>query len=208
MLTGIVIGAVLMASSSVFADQIKSLVGKTVAGEYTVSVDGKTLSEKAIVVDSKAHVPLRAVSDSLGATIKVDGKTVSIVTDTLQNTEPQSSASAKSYNPYVGMSKEELENSKKSLIDTVITPANKHKTLLEERLSNSEAAKARGEDAVKSAQDNNLSEAEKRDAETLRKLSTTSYERTKKELESLISDIEKYDKQLNQVEEALKALGN
>jgi uncharacterized protein YlzI (FlbEa/FlbD family) len=85
LLSGILIGAVVATAGNAFADQVKSLIGEKVAGEYTVKVNGSSLTENAIVVDGKAHVPLRAVSDSLGAGIKVDGKTIQI--DTQSKTE-------------------------------------------------------------------------------------------------------------------------
>lgn len=85
LLSGVLIGAVVATAGSAFADQIKSMVGQTVAGEYAVKVNGNSLSENAIVVDGKAHVPLRAVSDSLGAGVKVDGKTIQISTETTQS---------------------------------------------------------------------------------------------------------------------------
>lgn len=80
LLSGILIGAVVATAGNAFADQVKSLIGEKVAGEYNVKVNGSSLTENAIVVDGKAHVPLRAVSDSLGAGIKVDGKTIQIDT--------------------------------------------------------------------------------------------------------------------------------
>lgn len=46
-------------------------------------MNGTSLSESAIVVDGKAHVPLRAVTDSLGASLKVEGKTVEITAEIL-----------------------------------------------------------------------------------------------------------------------------
>ncbi|MDH2330494.1 2,' 3'-cyclic nucleotide 2'-phosphodiesterase [Paenibacillus polymyxa] len=90
LLSGVLIGAVVATAGSAFADEIKSLVGEKVVGEYTVKVNGNSLAENAIVVDGKAHVPLRAVSDSLGAGIKVDGKTIQI------NTESASASSSTS----------------------------------------------------------------------------------------------------------------
>ncbi|MBY7736271.1 stalk domain-containing protein [Paenibacillus polymyxa] len=86
LLSGMLIGAVVATAGSAFADQIKSLVGHTVAGEYSVKVNDSSLTENAIVVDGKAHVPLRAVSDSLGAGVKVDGKTIQILTDKSSDT--------------------------------------------------------------------------------------------------------------------------
>ncbi|MGV6934118.1 stalk domain-containing protein [Paenibacillus sp. CMM36] len=86
LLSAFIIGAIVATAGSAFADQIKSMVGQTVAGEYTVKVNGSALAENAIVVDGKAHVPLRAVSDSLGAGVKVDGKTIQI--DTQASVKP------------------------------------------------------------------------------------------------------------------------
>ncbi|MCP3810074.1 2,' 3'-cyclic nucleotide 2'-phosphodiesterase [Paenibacillus sp. Lou8.1] len=93
LLSGIVIGAVVATTGSVFADQIKSMVGQTVAGEYSVKVNGNSLTENAIVVDGKAHVPLRAVSDSLGANLKVEGKTINIDTQSESSPEVKKTAS-------------------------------------------------------------------------------------------------------------------
>ncbi|MFC7560543.1 stalk domain-containing protein [Paenibacillus farraposensis] len=90
LLSGVLIGAVVATASSAFADQIKSLVGEKVAGEYSVKVNGNSLSENAIVVDGKAHVPLRAVTDSLGANLKLDGKTIQISTDSSTDTKTTS----------------------------------------------------------------------------------------------------------------------
>ncbi|MMZ57994.1 hypothetical protein D1872_199490 [compost metagenome] len=100
LLSGILIGAVVATTGNAFADQVKSLIGEKVAGEYTVKVNGSSLTENAIVVDGKAHVPLRAVSDSLGAGIKVDGKTIQIDTQ----------ASAKSLVETKNTSQQESEN--------------------------------------------------------------------------------------------------
>lgn len=69
---GIVIGIVFSTSAGAFADQVKSLVGKKVTGEYTIVVDGKKLSDKGAVIDSKANVPARALSEALGANVKVE----------------------------------------------------------------------------------------------------------------------------------------
>jgi hypothetical protein len=95
LLSAFIIGAIVATAGSAFADQIKSLVGQTVAGEYTVKVNGSSLAENAIVVDGKAHVPLRAVSDSLGAGIKVDGKTIEITSGNITETPTTTKSSDK-----------------------------------------------------------------------------------------------------------------
>ncbi|WP_226003165.1 copper amine oxidase N-terminal domain-containing protein [Paenibacillus sp. BJ-4] len=87
LLSGVLNGVIVATAGSAFADQIKSMIGQTVAGEYTVKVNGSSLSENAIVIDGKAHVPLRAVTDSLGVNLKVDGKTIQI--DSSNNSSSQ-----------------------------------------------------------------------------------------------------------------------
>lgn len=55
---GFLLGVVFMTAGAAFADQLKSLIGKKVTGEYTVIVNGSKLSDKGAVIDSKANVPL------------------------------------------------------------------------------------------------------------------------------------------------------
>lgn len=71
---GLLAGSILSTTAGAVTAQVKSMVGTKVAAEYTVTVNGKELSDKAAIVDNKAMVPLRAVSDSLGAGIKLDSK--------------------------------------------------------------------------------------------------------------------------------------
>ncbi|WP_342418405.1 stalk domain-containing protein [Paenibacillus sp. FSL H8-0168] len=74
MFIGALLGVLLANSGGAAADQVKLLVGKTIAGEYNVRVNGTTLSENAIAVDGTAYVPLRSISESLGANLAVKGK--------------------------------------------------------------------------------------------------------------------------------------
>lgn len=116
LLSGVVIGAVFATTGSAFADQIKSMVGKEVAGEYKVNVNGAALSENAIVVEGKAHVPLRAVSDSLGANIAVNGKTIQITTNSIDKMEPASVTEGKvTSGKFSNWPKSELEERKAKL---------------------------------------------------------------------------------------------
>ncbi|MEK4456825.1 2,' 3'-cyclic nucleotide 2'-phosphodiesterase [Paenibacillus sp. FSL R10-2748] len=111
LLSGVLIGAVVATAGSAFADQLKSLVGQTVAGEYAVKVNGNSLSENAIVVDGKAHVPLRAVSDSLGVNLKVDGKTIQITNGSADTKSVNTASTGK----YEGWPKEKLNGRKAEL---------------------------------------------------------------------------------------------
>ncbi|WP_434750270.1 stalk domain-containing protein [Paenibacillus amylolyticus] len=77
---GILIGFVLSTSAGAFADSVKSIIGKKVSGEYTVIVNGQKLADKGAVIDGKANVPVRGISEALGADIKVEGKTITVTT--------------------------------------------------------------------------------------------------------------------------------
>lgn len=123
LLSGVVIGAVVATSSSAFAAQVKSLVGKKVTGEYTVVVDGKTLNDKGAIIDSKANVPVRALSEALGAEVGVSGKTITISSqdENTSTAEGQSSTNSPA-NKYSGMSKQSLESIKSNLEDNIIKP--------------------------------------------------------------------------------------
>lgn len=109
MFIGALLGVLLATSGGAAADQVKSLVGKTVAGVYNVRVNGTTLSENAIAVDGTAYVPLRSISESLGANLAVKWKTIEIATGTPSSNvvvKEQSQAIALKDNPYTNWSKE------------------------------------------------------------------------------------------------------
>ncbi|MEK4276471.1 MULTISPECIES: stalk domain-containing protein [unclassified Paenibacillus] len=117
---GILIGFVFSTTTGAFADQIKSLVGKKVTGEYTVIVDGKSLSDKGAIIDSKANVPVRALSQALGADVQVSGKTITI-TSTDSDTSG-SGTTVSSSNTYSGKSKEYLESMKSEYNNKILPP--------------------------------------------------------------------------------------
>ncbi|MNV26384.1 hypothetical protein D3C71_1175040 [compost metagenome] len=75
--SGVIIGAMLFAGTSVFADSIKSLVGTKVSGTYTVIKNGKKIGDAAVIGD-KAYVPVRAISDAAGIPLTVKGKTITM----------------------------------------------------------------------------------------------------------------------------------
>jgi hypothetical protein len=131
-------GAVIATAGSAFADQIKSLVGKTVVGEYTVKVNGDALTESAIVVDGKAHVPLRAVSDSLGADIAVNGKTVEISTEKAVDMPAQTGNNddqAKSSTGYALENNENLpDDGYTNFLETMISQAENQKVNIQKSI--------------------------------------------------------------------------
>lgn len=117
---GIIIGVVFSTSAGAFADQVKSLVGKKVTGEYTVIVDGKKLSDKGSVIDSRANVPARALSEALGADVKVSGKTITITSESEESVVTQEPSSVS--NVYTGKSKAYLESMQNEYKTKIIPP--------------------------------------------------------------------------------------
>ncbi|WP_167669715.1 2,' 3'-cyclic nucleotide 2'-phosphodiesterase [Paenibacillus polymyxa] len=126
LLIGLLIGVVFATTGNAFADQIKSMVGQTVAGEYSVKVNGNSLSENAIVVDGKAHVPLRAVTDSLGASLKVDGKTIQIESSENSSSKQTDNMAQSVSNKYQGWPISKLED-RKSELEKFVTDSEKDK---------------------------------------------------------------------------------
>ncbi|WP_339309784.1 copper amine oxidase [Paenibacillus sp. FSL k6-2145] len=117
---GIIIGIVFSTSAGAFADQVKSLVGKKVTGEYTIIVDGKKLSDKGALIDSKANVPARALSEALGADVSVSGK---IITITSENSIPVGTEETSPVsNTYSGKSKAYLESMQNEYKTKIIPP--------------------------------------------------------------------------------------
>ncbi|MFS0858340.1 stalk domain-containing protein [Paenibacillus taichungensis] len=120
---GIIIGVVFSTPAGSFADAVKSMVGKKVTGEYTVIVDGTKLSDKGAVIDSRANVPARALSEALGADVSVSGKTITITSQTDESTvESETATPVATSNKYTGYSKKSLEELKESKINNTIKP--------------------------------------------------------------------------------------
>ncbi|OPG98614.1 copper amine oxidase [Chryseobacterium mucoviscidosis] len=145
---GILIGVVLSTAGGAFADTVKSMVGKKVTGEYTVIVDGKKLSDKGAVIDSRANVPARALSDALGADVQVSGKTITITSEgegtSTVVTDSSSTTPTTSTNKYVGGSKSSLETLRDSVISNTIKPATEGRESLLKEIAALEETKASG----------------------------------------------------------------
>lgn len=75
-ISGIIVGGMLFAGASVFADG-DSLIGKKVQGLYSVEKNGNKVAD-AVVIDGTAYAPVRAVSDATGAGLSVEGKRIII----------------------------------------------------------------------------------------------------------------------------------
>ncbi|MET1173768.1 stalk domain-containing protein [Paenibacillus amylolyticus] len=145
---GILIGMVVSTAGGAFADTVKSVVGKKVTGEYTVIVDGKKLSDKGAVIDSRANVPARALSEALGADVKVSGKTITITSDTTGSDEGLSDTPTpvptSSTNKYLGGTKESLETLRISILNHTIEPATEGRENVLKEIADGKELQARG----------------------------------------------------------------
>lgn len=58
--------------STAYAEEIKSVVGKVIEGEFPVKVNGEILENKAIVVNGTSYLPVREFGEKLGFEVKFD----------------------------------------------------------------------------------------------------------------------------------------
>lgn len=122
LVSGIVIGAMVATAGNAFADQVKSLVGKKVTGEYEVVVNGTALQDKGAVIDGRTNVPVRGITQALGVDFKVEGKKIIVTTDGGDSTSAEPT-NPTTDNKYMGGSKENLEELKSSIENNRIKPA-------------------------------------------------------------------------------------
>lgn len=116
------------AGGDVYA-QVKSMIGQKVTGEYKLIVNGETLPDKGAIIDSKANVPVRALSEALGADVKVSDKTIIITSDELSADQPVSTEPTEPIsndpvepidNKYSSKTKNELLNEKVSIEEKLV----------------------------------------------------------------------------------------
>lgn len=119
------------------------------------------MSDKGAVIDSKANVPARALSESLGAEIKVEGKTIFVTSSVQDNTpvigEDGSSGEipVSSTNKYIGYTKSSLEELRNSKVNNVINPLKKAR---ETTISAIEELKSTGNETAAKISEQRLSE--------------------------------------------------
>lgn len=79
-ISGVIVGVLLFAGTTVFADSAMNLLGKKVQGTYEVTFNGKKISDAA-VIEGSTYLPVRSVSDAAGINIAVEGKKINLTTD-------------------------------------------------------------------------------------------------------------------------------
>lgn len=71
---GIIIGSVLSFTISAHADELASLVGKEIQGEFPVTLNGEQLSNQAAVVDGTSYLPVRAIGEALNLEVSFNAE--------------------------------------------------------------------------------------------------------------------------------------
>jgi len=57
---------------SAHAEEVTSLIGKTIQGAFPIQLEGKTLNNPAIVVDGTSYLPVRAFGEATGYEVSFD----------------------------------------------------------------------------------------------------------------------------------------
>ncbi|WP_059043921.1 hypothetical protein [Paenibacillus rubinfantis] len=78
-ISGLIVGLLLFAGTTVFADSAKSLLGKKVQGTFEVAFNGNQIGDAA-VIDGSTYLPVRSISDAAGINIAVEGKKIILTT--------------------------------------------------------------------------------------------------------------------------------
>lgn len=65
MIFGIIIGITISVPTTIFADEVISIIGKRIETEVNVTMLGQKLDEKAPLLDGTTYVPIRAVTEKL-----------------------------------------------------------------------------------------------------------------------------------------------
>lgn len=93
---GFLAGAIFALSSTVFADEISSLIGKEVDGTAEVSLNGETIGS-AVIIDGTSYAPVRVISEATGLDVAYNDGVVQLESNdavTTSTTETTSDTSA------------------------------------------------------------------------------------------------------------------
>lgn len=124
LVVGAIFGVVFSLAVTSFAAHIQSMIGKKVDGEITVQLNGKNISEKAIVVDGRAHLPVRSMANSLEADVEVSNDLIALTTDTTKNSNATvtNNESINQNSKYANYSKKSLEEVLESIKTNILKP--------------------------------------------------------------------------------------
>lgn len=69
---GLLVGISVTAAGSAYADEIESVIGKAIQGQFPVKIEGKKLNTQAVVVEGTSYLPVRAIGEALNMDVKFD----------------------------------------------------------------------------------------------------------------------------------------
>lgn len=127
LLGAFILGITVASSAGTVAAQVQSLIGQKVTGELKVVVNGKELADKGAVINGKTNAPVRAITDALGGTLKLEGHTINITTGTAILDDNTSKNSVLANNKYMGRGKDSLEKLKESIQKESLIPMEKER---------------------------------------------------------------------------------
>ena len=78
-ISGVIVGLLIFAGTTAFADTAKNLFGKKVEGTFEVEFNGKKINDAA-VIEGSTYLPVRSISEAAGINIAVEGKKISLTT--------------------------------------------------------------------------------------------------------------------------------
>lgn len=113
-----VAGVLMTASLTAYGADI-SKVGKKITGEYSVSVNGSKLAQKAVAVDGTTYAPLRAIGESLGYDVTFQNKQVQFTKkegEDLADTTTPTETAEPTTTPSIQEQIDQLENKRSKLI--------------------------------------------------------------------------------------------
>jgi hypothetical protein len=91
---GFLVGAILTMSTSVFAEEIKSLIGQKVQGTAVVSLNGKDVGS-AVIINGTSYAPVRVIGEASGLNVGYDSGVVKLSdTEPVQTIAPTETPSA------------------------------------------------------------------------------------------------------------------
>lgn len=88
---GIAIGLILALPIGAHAEGIVNMIGKTIDGQFDVTLNGKKLDNPAIVIEGTSYLPVRAIGDALNLDVSFDAN-LGINLKSKDNTSVQSGA--------------------------------------------------------------------------------------------------------------------
>lgn len=71
---GLLIGVTLSFSATTYADDIKSLIGKTIQATFPIKINGQILDKPAIIIEGNSYVNVRSISNRLGLDVSFSAK--------------------------------------------------------------------------------------------------------------------------------------